>query len=1191
MRLVSWLNGLTRQLSRHEVASRRRRQLRNVSALVAGAERLEERVLLSTYTVINTDDSGTGSLRQAILNANANPGVDTIDFDISASDVRHFYYRDNGLAGSVTLANVTPTIAATDAITDIDPDWAHSWWSIRPSSNLPSITGSVIIDGYTQGGDTAQAGSRNSNGPHQEIDAVLRIEVDGSGLSNGLVLGGGGPAYGSGSTVRGLAINGVSGFGISLNNGGHTIQGNFIGTDPSGTLPKGNLQLGILLNGGSFNRIGTDGDGISDATERNLISANGGGFGSALRLTSSADNVIAGNFIGVDRTGGQALGNTNQAVIIFGLGSDRNRIGTNGDGVSDDLERNIISGTKGGVETLPWGIQIRDAVHDNVVAGNYIGTDVTGTKAIGNGFWGVLVTINAFNNRVGIDPGHVNYPAERNVISGNLLGGVALGDNAHDNVVWGNYIGTQADGTSPLGNGEFGVAAGRGASNNQIGSPGLKANVIAFNGWSNNGAGVLITNATRQQGGTPLQDSPYATGNAIRGNSIHSNGISGQSNRGLGIDLGGIFEHPSFKTFPNGRTLNDAGDGDVGANKLQNYPVLNSAQPGTSTRVIGTLNSTASQTFTLDFYANPVADPTGFGEGQRYLGSATVTTNTSGNAAFDSATLNIPLGGSVSGEFITATATDVGGNTSEFSADIAAVNQAPSIPVDNDAALNEIAEGAVNGTPVGITAHSSGDNLTYTLTADAGGRFAINATTGVVTVANGALLNYETGTSHDITVQASNSSGASTATFTISVVNINPATPIDIDPTANTVEEGAANGTPVGITASSIDPNGPEVTYILTDDAEGRFAIDAVTGMVTVANGALLDGPRSHTVTIQAADGAGGTSLADFTIFINNVAPILSLLSNSSPDCGMAGEGQAVTISGTFTDMGTQDTHTASIDWGDGNVTSATISESGGSGSLSGTHAYTAGGIYTVTVTLTDDDTGTDVKTTTTVVAGVGVVGDTLYVIGTEDADHVTINEAGSVYRVHADFLTTGSFRDVPVVGVSRIIVQVCDGDDLVVISGGISLPALIDGGEGSDKINGGGGPTVIVGGAGDDDINGGSSRDLLIGGLGADRIVGNAGEDLIIAGTTDSDALYAALLSLLDEWSGAGSAEARMSHILSGGGANMTLLNSTTVHDDGAVDKLTGSSAIDWFFANLAGNGSLDLITDKANGELVQEP
>src|SRR5206468_3503837 len=134
----------------------------------------------------------------------------------------------------------------------------------------------------------------------------------------------------------------------------------------------------------------------------------------------------------------------------------------------------------------------------------------------------------------------------------------------------------------------------------------------------------------------------------------------------------------------------------------------------------------------------------------------------------------------------------------------------------------------------------------YTLSDDAGGRFAINATTGVVTVADGTLLDYESATSHDITERTTtrdNSTHNQTFTTAVSNLNNNPVVgPSDTDAAANTVAENAANGTTVGIAALAPSLHAAlPICYTLSDDAGGRFAINATTGVVTVADGTLLD--------------------------------------------------------------------------------------------------------------------------------------------------------------------------------------------------------------------------------------------------------------------------------------------------------------------------------------------------------------
>ena len=188
-----------------------------------------------------------------------------------------------------------------------------------------------------------------------------------------------------------------------------------------------------------------------------------------------------------------------------------------------------------------------------------------------------------------------------------------------------------------------------------------------------------------------------------------------------------------------------------------------------------------------------------------------------------------------------------------------------------------MAEGAPAGTPVGVdvgTFLNGGVGITYSLTDSAGGRFAIDPNSGSVTVASGgAALNVMTVPTYRITVQAADAAGqAVSAVFSIAVADRAPGTPVDADPTPNSVAEHAANGTTVGITASASDLNA--VTYSLTNSAGGLFAIDPKSGVVTVANGSQLSYAASpiETINVQATDGDGQTSSASFLINVTSMA-------------------------------------------------------------------------------------------------------------------------------------------------------------------------------------------------------------------------------------------------------------------------------------------------------------------------------
>jgi Cadherin domain len=185
----------------------------------------------------------------------------------------------------------------------------------------------------------------------------------------------------------------------------------------------------------------------------------------------------------------------------------------------------------------------------------------------------------------------------------------------------------------------------------------------------------------------------------------------------------------------------------------------------------------------------------------------------------------------------------------------------------------------VNGTLVGITAHASDadathNGITYSLLDDAGGRFTIDSTSGVVSVADGSLLDRETAASHGIVVRATSADGSiSTQGFVINIGDVDEFDTGAIDDTdsrANAVPENAANGSTVGITAFAADGDltHSSITYTLDDNAGGRFAIDAATGMVTVADGSLLDheSAAAHAIVVRATSADGSFSTRSFVI-------------------------------------------------------------------------------------------------------------------------------------------------------------------------------------------------------------------------------------------------------------------------------------------------------------------------------------
>jgi hypothetical protein len=470
-------------------------------------------------------------------------------------------------------------------------------------------------------------------------------------------------------------ISGNQQSGVSIGDAqcfGNIIAGNFIGTDRLGISSVGNTLNGVVVLQGQNNIIGG-----SSIAWRNVISGNGQ---SGVYLTNGSANVVSANFIGTDVTGTKALRNVQYGVrvaaagnVIGGsFGKNGNVISGNTTGVllngaacsNNILSGNIIGLTADGTTALPnasYGLGIDNAPRNtiggsglldrNVISGNtnsgvYIrGTGATGNRLYGNWIGPDAAGMTAIGNTVG---GIANYGAPANfigspavgagnVISGNRNVGVSIGDSgANGNVLQGNFVGLQPNGTTPLGNEWHGIELLSGALNTIIGgiNPG-EGNRIAY-ALTSGYDGVRVRTG--------------ATENTIRGNSIFQNG--GPSPTGLAIDLG-----------VDGVTVNDLNDPDSGANVLQNFPVITTASGRYITSVAGTLNSRPNATFTIDFYGNTSTEPSAVGEAERWLGAISVTTS-GNNASFSTSLINLFGAGS----YLSATATDASGNTSELAA-------------------------------------------------------------------------------------------------------------------------------------------------------------------------------------------------------------------------------------------------------------------------------------------------------------------------------------------------------------------------------------------------------------------------------------------------------------------------------------------------------------------------------------------
>ncbi|MBO9563553.1 MAG: right-handed parallel beta-helix repeat-containing protein [Niastella sp.] len=526
--------------------------------------------LAATFPVTNTNNSGAGSLAQAILDANGTGGADVITFNL-------------------------PTGLATITLT----------------SALPVITDAVFIDGYSK--SDAVAGTIAGR--------TIMINI------NAAAIGAGNSAFtvnASNVTIAGLAIYSAPEFGIKLvsnttPNSNLHVWGNYIGTDNTGlTGGLGNNAGNIEVNFGAGNvstgiYIGIDdNDAVTDANQGNLITGSpstSANNGDGILLWRCSNSTIAGNIIGFNKNGASAAGiQHNRDGIVVTVSCTGIVIGTDGDGVSDAIEGNRIG------NSVRNGIQLAGISTSNIIAGNIVGVDASGGSA-GNAASGIYL-LNASTNRIGTDGNGVSDLLERNIISANggpglkisaeSFFGAAFESSSDFNVIKGNIIGADAS-LNPLGNVGNGVElqaslSGLNVNNNFFGtdhdgvSDAIERNIIV----NNAGYGIRVL--------TP------GAGTSVNGNKFSGNLI--YDNAQAGIDLQGGTE------FPPGITINDNGDADGGANDLMNAPVITSVSIDGSDLVISGFTRPNS---VVEFYIpDGTTVPGGgftksFGQGQVFL--------------------------------------------------------------------------------------------------------------------------------------------------------------------------------------------------------------------------------------------------------------------------------------------------------------------------------------------------------------------------------------------------------------------------------------------------------------------------------------------------------------------------------------------------------------------------------------------
>ena len=404
----------------------------------AGMAAIYGATLPNTNVVINTQDSGWGSLRAALYYAFDNPGT-AISFNIPTNDPGY----SNGVF-TIQLSDILPSLLNNTTLDGTtQPNASPTNPIIVLTSVSPPLPGTYPFGLRFHGTNSVVKGMTITGFP------AMGILVEQGASSNRI----GGIVAGQRNIISG---NGQQGVVISDTNSiGNAVQGNYIGLDATGTMVVSN---------------GWDGVGIYNGAQANLILSNvlSGNGNPGIRIGGANDNVVQGNLIGLNASGTAALPNGWYGVGIYG-GSQSNLIG----GLLSS-QRNVISGNSN------HGVLMTDAgTSGNIIEGNYIGLNAAGTAAISNTWEGVGIWNGAGANAV-----------LNNVISGNAgNAGIRIG-GANNNIIQGNLIGLNASGTAAIPNGWHGVGIYVGSQSNLIGgiSPSQR-NVISGNSQQ----GILVS--------------------------------------------------------------------------------------------------------------------------------------------------------------------------------------------------------------------------------------------------------------------------------------------------------------------------------------------------------------------------------------------------------------------------------------------------------------------------------------------------------------------------------------------------------------------------------------------------------------------------------------------------------------------------------------------------------------------------
>jgi hypothetical protein len=608
------------------------------------AEPLEDRSTPATFAVTTADDSGAGSLRQAILDANASPGPDNVVFAVGTGPV------------TIALASPLPPMTEPTLILGNTQPGLTDPSNINPDPFFNAPFPLVTVDGSDAGAgaDGLVFSGAGSSGSQVQYLQVLNFDGDGivlDGSANGLL------AFfvSSGHGGNGVVITGAGATGNRLENG-------FIGTDKTGNVVVPNGGDGVLItDDASGNVVG----GGNFFQSRCIISGN---LGNGVRITGGASgNLEQGNVIGLNAGNDQALGNGLDGVLVEGTGAG-----------------NIIGGPVGlgGIKAANGrhGVSVMGESPGTVVFNAFAGTSAFSNRDFGNGLDGIHVEASG-----------AGIIITTNIGSGNGRYGLYVGGNANGVIVNTALLGVGFPGLDAIPNGVAGAIITDNAADTQFGTTDVPAAIAALFPTvadtpaeqlrsivaGNGGPGLIIEgNATNTRvinsdfgggvGGVPFpNDGPsiVVRGNAT-GTVIGTTDPAG-TNRLTSDPAGVRVETDNPVTLTRNAIFDLTGPAIAFAAGAQTQPdpVLIAARPTTAGALAtGSVTGPADSAVTVEFFASAGAGADGTGEGQTYLTTITVDTDAAGFGRF-----SVPLAVPADRPFVTATATGADGATSGFS--------------------------------------------------------------------------------------------------------------------------------------------------------------------------------------------------------------------------------------------------------------------------------------------------------------------------------------------------------------------------------------------------------------------------------------------------------------------------------------------------------------------------------------------